>query len=1024
MGGVHAASASLKLTSGTYAVTETKAPTGYKAAAPQKFTVSDNGSVLVKGKTQQDRTVTLTSQKLVKTSGHTGHAATHHGRTGHTARPAKTSAAKAKTGKHSGHHANVKRGAEGTEGTAEEGKSDEPSGNVDDTSHTILIGAAGVTGAGVQPMAANASAITTSVTQNSGSDASSHMHAKITTNNDTYESGTTAIVSVKYTLDRGAVHKGDYVIVTIPTDIASKVSLSLNSQHFSGFEDLRNGQYKLTFAKDIESGLSGSFSAFVTTSTVDNKTTQRIISAGDARKDITVVPGGSPGGSGTYTDTIMKDAAENAGVSYGGYDYSDGIGDRAAQIGVADLTKGGTYKYRLFINEKKGSISNVTVVDRLPDGMTLNKDKDKGFKVLDQETQQQIDSSNYSITQSGQTLIIKIPGEFSNTIQVNYWVDIPKGSNTSKYTNTATITYTQDGDVHQEHRNYVLQGSENNASNGEKSVDKSIITTDPDDQFVTYTIKFWNSNGFAQNTINLVDKLDSHVRFVSADPNDYFSVDSTDLQNIKITNNKEIPSSLTTYVRFMVDMTNVPIGYTVYNTVGGNTTKTTKYDGGLKLNASKKLNDKNDGITAGQFRFQLLSANDSVLQTKTNAAGGSISFDRIAYTIDDVGKTYIYKVQEIAGNDDKYTYDSSVYIITVTPELEKDSSGNPTGKILAEPTITKDNNTVDAITFNNTTKSQEQPVEEEGSLKLTKTSKGHDTPADAEFTITGPNNYSKTVKYSDLADGSITLSNLPIGTYTVTESKADIDGYSLNVTGDRNAEVTKDGTAELKLTNAYTPNTPVTPITPTPSTPKTSVKVTKNWVGGQESSAVIHLLADGNVIKTETLNAQNGWTYTFSNLDKESAGHDIQYTVTEDKVDGYTTSITGDMQNGFVITNTKDQPDKPVKPDKPDTPDTPTPSMPENHSGNNTPSHSKNTGNHSGQNTPVNPSSSTVDNHQTVKPMTPAAAKTAVSGNHAAASANIPKTGDETDLSLYAFLLGGAAALLAVILVLKSRREN
>jgi len=374
---------------------------------------------------------------------------------------------------------------------------------------------------------------------------------------------------------------------------------------------------------------------------------------------------------------------------------------------------------------------------------------------------------------------------------------------------------------------------------------------------------------------------------------------------------------------------------------------------------------------------------------------------------------------------------------------------------------------------------------------------------------------------------------LPIGTYTVTESKADIDGYSLNVTGDRNVEVTKDGTAELKLTNAYTPNTPVTPITPTPSTPKTSVKVTKNWVGGQETSAVVHLLADGNVVNTAELNAQNGWTYTFSNLDKESAGHDIQYTVTEDKVDGYTTSITGDMQNGFVITNTKDQPDKPVKPDKPDipdtptpskpktsvkvtknwvggqessavihlladgnviktetlnaqngwthtftdldkqvaghdvvytvsedqtagyttkitgdaangfvitntkdqpdkpvkpdkpdTPDTPTPSKPENHSGNNTPSHSKNTGNHSGQNTPVNPSSSTVDNHQTVKPMIPAAAKTAASGNHAAASANIPKTGDETDLSLYAFLLGGAAALLAVILVLKSRREN
>jgi len=125
MGGVQTTSASLKLTSGTYAVTETKAPTGYKAAAPQKFTVSDNGSVLVKGQTQQDRTVTLISQKLVKTSGHSGHAATHHDRTGHTASSAAKAKTAKKTTKKTGKHANVKRSVENTEGTTEEGESGE-----------------------------------------------------------------------------------------------------------------------------------------------------------------------------------------------------------------------------------------------------------------------------------------------------------------------------------------------------------------------------------------------------------------------------------------------------------------------------------------------------------------------------------------------------------------------------------------------------------------------------------------------------------------------------------------------------------------------------------------------------------------------------------------------------------------------------------------------------------------------------------------------------------------------------------
>lgn len=1020
---MHAASASLKLTSGTYAVTETKAPAGYKAAAPQKFSISDNGSVLVKGKTQQDRTVTLISQKIVKTSGHSGHTVIHHGRTGHTAHPSKSSTARAKTGTHSGHHANVKRSAENTEGATEEGKSDETSGNADDTSHTFLTGATGLTNDGVQPMAVNASAITTSETQNSEFDASSHMHAKITTNNDTYESGTTAIVSVKYTLDRGAVHEGDYVIVTIPTDIASQVSLSLNSQHFSGFKDLGNGQYKLTFAKDIESGLSGSFSAFVTMKSVKDTTSGKI-SAGDASKMITVVPSGSPGGgSGNYTDTIMKDAADNPGVSFGGYDYS-GVNEfnkNAAQIGIADLTNGGTYKYRLYINDKQGTLSDVTVVDRLPDGMTF--DSIKGIEVKDTGTEKAIDPSLYSFEHKGQTLIFKYQGTFSNIIEVDYWVDIPAKSNTSKYTNTATITYTQDGQVHQEHRSYVLQGSDNNASNGEKSVDKSIITTDPDDQLVTYTIKFWNSNGFAAGDINLVDNLDSYVRFVSADSNEYFSVsqDRTDLQKIIITNTKAIDSSTTTYVRFMVDMNKVPVGYTVYNTVGGNTTKTTKYGGGLTLNASKKLNDKTDGITAGQFRFQLLSADGSVLQTKTNAANGSISFDRIPYTIDDVGKTYTYQVKEVnPGNDSKYEYDSSVYTVTVTPTLETDDSGNPTGKILADPTYTKDDKKVDAITFNNKTKSQEQPEEEKGSLKLTKTSNGHDTPDDATFTITGPDNFSKVVKYSELKDGSITLSGLKVGRYTVAETNADVGGYTLAVQGNKTAEVTKDGTAEIALTNTYTqnkPDTPVTPITPTPSIPKTSVKITKNWVGGQESSAVVHLLADGKVVKTETLNAQNGWTYTFTDLEKQVAGHDIVYTVSEDQTAGYTTKITGDAANGFVITNTKDQPEKPDKPSKPDKPGKPT------HNGGNsnhnaTPKQPKRPTHSAHTNKPVHP---TTPNAKIVK-NTPVQNGTAVNGNGTSA-AGTPQTGDRTDLAGYFFLFGGAAALLAAVLAWK-KKEN
>lgn len=411
-------------------------------------------------------------------------------------------------------------------------------------------------------------------TGSAGTDVTSHVHTQISVANDTWEAGVTSIVSFKYTLDRGAIHAGDYAIVTIPEDIASKVSFSLNSQHFSGKEDLGGGRYKVIFGDGIESGLSGSFSAFVTAVSKGTSSTGSI-SLGEASKKITVAPQGpSSGGSGKSTDTIMKDAVDNPGVSYGGYDYSDPAS--AAQIGTADLTNGGSFKFRLYINRKEGDISQVTVNDRIPDGMTL--DEDKGIQVTDWDTGKTIDPSLYSWDMDQQNLVFKYPGSFSNHILVTYWATVPTGSNTSKFTNTATITYTENGVVHQEHKSYVLQGSANNASNGEKSVDKSEITTDPDDQIVTYTIKFWNSNGFSENEINLTDDLDSHVKFLSAEDNEYFSIkqDKDDPHKIHISNTKAIDGSTTTYVRFTVDMSDVPVGYTVKNSVGGNTTKTTK----------------------------------------------------------------------------------------------------------------------------------------------------------------------------------------------------------------------------------------------------------------------------------------------------------------------------------------------------------------------------------------------------------------------------------------------------------------
>ena len=115
------------------------------------------------------------------------------------------------------------------------------------------------------------------------------------------------------------------------------------------------------------------------------------------------------------------------------------------------------------------------------------------------------------------------------------------------------------------------------------------------------------------------------------------------------------------------------------------------------------------------------------------------------------------------------------------------------------------------------------PSPETGSLKIVKTTTGGTTPNGTEFVITGPNNYSKTVKYSEFAGGPYELSNLPVGEYTVTENadSAKLEGYTLAVSGDNGAakDIENVGTAIFQIVNTYSP-TPVIPDKPiTPDKP-------------------------------------------------------------------------------------------------------------------------------------------------------------------------------------------------------------
>ena len=120
-------------------------------------------------------------------------------------------------------------------------------------------------------------------------------------------------------------------------------------------------------------------------------------------------------------------------------------------------------------------------------------------------------------------------------------------------------------------------------------------------------------------------------------------------------------------------------------------------------------------------------------------------------------------------------------------------------------------------------------------------------------------------------------------TYTVTENA--VNGYSIEING-------------YNITNSYTPG-------------KTSVTVTKSWAdsnnqdGIRPASVQVQLYADGEKSGDAiTLNDANSWTYTWTGLDEKKSGSKIAYTVKEvTEIAGYTSSVTGNAEAGYTITN-------------------------------------------------------------------------------------------------------------------------
>ncbi|EGV08889.1 Cna protein B-type domain protein [Parvimonas sp. oral taxon 393 str. F0440] len=181
-------------------------------------------------------------------------------------------------------------------------------------------------------------------------------------------------------------------------------------------------------------------------------------------------------------------------------------------------------------------------------------------------------------------------------------------------------------------------------------------------------------------------------------------------------------------------------------------------------------------------------------------------------------------------------------------------------------------------------------------IKVNKTGKNGIPLSGVEFDVIRVRNNQKVGTITTGADGTGEIGNLVLDKYKLVETKTP-SGY-LPLTEPVFVEES-DFTGNDKIALKNIVNQP---------NEKISVSVTKKWIGPAKDSVIVELrkVGSNDVLQEYELKASDNWKHTFTGLDKyEDDGTLIKYEVVEKNVpEGYTSEVTGTMENGFTITNT------------------------------------------------------------------------------------------------------------------------
>ena len=242
-----------------------------------------------------------------------------------------------------------------------------------------------------------------------------------------------------------------------------------------------------------------------------------------------------------------------------------------------------------------------------------------------------------------------------------------------------------------------------------------------------------------------------------------------------------------------------------------------------KISASKILEGAE--LKNGEFNFQLLDETGKVLQTKQNAADGTVAFDDISYSSEDAGKTFHYTIKEVIPESKAkgMTYDEGSIDATVT--VTKDDASNTLKASVTYGDKTSFTNKLVTTSIPPTPPTVDKPELKLYSIQLYKVNQEGNALAGAVFglfeadgttPVANPYGAGQATATSD-ANGLVTFTGFEAKDYVVKELTAP-EGYQLS------ADVIKVSASELKAaTNLVVDkgtvvNKPFTSIPPTPPT--------------------------------------------------------------------------------------------------------------------------------------------------------------------------------------------------------------